>query len=158
VRNNPGDDELRKLERLAKQGDPEAIEKLERLLQRAGLPTEEAEKALRIKRAQRLRSGLRRIVDQDTGLLPSYAFPGGYPILYLVGGDSICPDCANELVMNEEEKEHLPTSYFIHYEGATEICGCGEAIESAYGDPDEEEDPDDVEEDVEDVEDDEGED
>ena len=38
-----------------------------------------------------------RLRDEHTGELPSYAWPGGYQILYLTEDNGIlCPDCANE--------------------------------------------------------------
>jgi hypothetical protein len=33
----------------------------------------------------------------EDGQLPAYAFPGGYPMMYVTrGGDIICPACAND--------------------------------------------------------------
>lgn len=63
----------------------------------------------------------------------SAAFPGGYPIVYYYpDGDSLCPDCMNEL----DGVDPLPTMYAVHEEGAPEICShCGAETESAYGDP-----------------------
>ena len=95
---------------------------------------------------------VRRAIDLPVNRepLPSYAWPGGYPLLYLfTDGGVICPACANE---NIEEIDaairagNLPHSSGCggwaicgvepHYEGEPEICDhCGCEIESAYGVP-----------------------
>lgn len=70
-----------------------------------------------------------QILPRDSkGKLESYAWPGGYPILYYYeDGDSICPDCANKT-------EERIAGWFIHYEGSPETCvECNKHIESAYG-------------------------
>lgn len=64
--------------------------------------------------------------------LPAYA-DGGYPIFYLDLKDRVlCANCCND-----PECEYGPAVLAdIHYEGAPLDCdGCGEEIESAYGDP-----------------------
>lgn len=72
------------------------------------------------------------------GTLPSYAWPGGYPVLYLDGhNETLCATCAtkaaNEL---EEDDRDRPVAYFVHYEGPSEFCAaCNAEVESAYGDP-----------------------
>lgn len=71
--------------------------------------------------------------------LPSYAWPGGYPIIY---GDrdnnTLCPACANKL--RHDEYGGRPLWYDVHWEGPALHCDeCNAVIESAYGDPDEEE-------------------
>lgn len=67
--------------------------------------------------------------------LPSIAWPGAYPLYYLLrDGDTLCPTCA------EKHQDTLCPiiAYDIHYEGPPVICGeCGKEIESAYGDPSE---------------------
>ena len=75
-------------------------------------------------------------VDED-GKLITYAWPGGYPILYLDCEDNVmCPACAQEALAGGGM---IPLAYFVHYEGAPEYCSdCNEMVESAYGDPDEE--------------------
>lgn len=74
------------------------------------------------------------------GNLPSYAWPGGYPMAYVFeDGDTCCPDCANGDARDEDGGGWDVVGWFIHYEGEAEICAhCGEEIESAYGDPAEE--------------------
>lgn len=73
-------------------------------------------------------------VNRDTdGKYPSYAWPGGYPILYLTDcGAVICPNCANE------GEDGLVSSCFPHYSGHALDCDeCGKIVESAYGPEDE---------------------
>jgi hypothetical protein len=90
------------------------------------------------------------------GQLDSFAWPGGYPILYLDSHNCVlCPDCAHQEELDCMacyakqygepdwfDMRDLPVAYFIHYEGPPEICeSCNKVIESAYGDPDAEEAP-----------------
>lgn len=67
--------------------------------------------------------------------LPSYAWPGGYPLVYLtVTNDTLCPDCANRHTNYRDPIQ----SYDIHYAGAPICCDkCNVEIASAYGDPEE---------------------
>lgn len=72
--------------------------------------------------------------DSD-GRLSKWAWPGGYPIFYLDGEDSIlCADCARK--SDEEEVEHFkPVAAGINYEDKEWFCEqCSERIESAYED------------------------
>lgn len=76
-------------------------------------------------------------IARDTdGSLPSYAWPGGYPLVYhSTDGQAFCPSCANQTDADPEI-----TGALIHWEGQPVTCdGCGKDIESAYGDPDAEE-------------------
>lgn len=78
---------------------------------------------------------LKQLMDDNKGELPAFAWPGGYPIMYLTkAGDALCADCAtNEL---GEQREDGPTAYGIHWEGPSEWCSsCNVEIQSAYGDP-----------------------
>ncbi len=76
------------------------------------------------------------------GDLPAYAWPGGYPLLYLCDdGYYICPACANDPSNPVHETGEADgwriDGYYIHWEGPAELCvHCGRAVESAYGDPD----------------------
>jgi len=75
------------------------------------------------------------------GKLPAYAWPGGYPIVYLDGNnETLCPDCAQEALDDPDEfDEWKPEAWFVHYEGSSCFCReCNKEMESAYGDPDEE--------------------
>lgn len=79
-------------------------------------------------------------IRDENGKLPAYAWPGGYPIVYVMDdGETLCPDC-----VNTEENVHEGgnadgwrlEAYDIHYEGPPEVCAhCGKETESAYGDP-----------------------
>lgn len=77
--------------------------------------------------------GILALADERTKELPAYAWPGGYPILYLANGhEVICPKCANDL-----DKQLRLTGSGVHWEGPPDECEeCGAEIESAYGDPD----------------------
>lgn len=69
------------------------------------------------------------------GTLPAFAWPGGYPIVYLSeDGDEWCAKCASD-------PDAFPPILYaqLHEEGVPISCaGCGMEIESAYGDPDQE--------------------
>ena len=70
----------------------------------------------------------------DKRELPAYAWPGGYPLVYVdADGNLLCPDCANK---PEDEYGAPIVDGFIHYEGPSMFCDdCYKEIESAYGDP-----------------------
>lgn len=71
--------------------------------------------------------------------LCAYAWPGGYQMMYYVGGDSVCPKCIMEVLRGGMLTGREELLRDIFYEGAPERCShCNEEIESAYGDPDEE--------------------
>jgi hypothetical protein len=79
-------------------------------------------------------TNLDEIRAANNGKLPAYAWPGGYPIIYLTASnDVLCPDCANKPV---DEYSDPPVSYGPFWEGEPLTCDdCGKEIESAYGDP-----------------------
>lgn len=66
-----------------------------------------------------------------------YSDLGGYPILFGTdAGDVLCAKCAMDTFILEK----TDVSADIYSEGPTLQCDCcGKEIESAYGDPDEEE-------------------
>lgn len=70
----------------------------------------------------------------DNGQLPACAWPGGYPIYYLDGYDSVlCPKCATECI-NNDVPSLRPATFDVHYEGKPLRCfECNAKIESAYG-------------------------
>ena len=86
---------------------------------------------------------LNHLHRDSTGKFPAYAWPGGYPMIYLVDdGETLCPACANGENGSEASEDALPRSGWrlvaadVHWEGAPVVCAhCGAAIESAYGDP-----------------------
>ena len=69
--------------------------------------------------------------------LPAFAWPGGYPMLYLDrGGEVLCPECATDTLDDEDEMFPAMT-WLVYYEGAPQQCAaCNKVVESAYGDPD----------------------
>ena len=76
----------------------------------------------------------------ESGELMSYAFPGGYPLVYYTHDNIwICPACATIRQNDPDEFESWkPAGADIHYEGQPIICeDCNIEIESAYGDPSE---------------------
>ena len=82
-----------------------------------------------------------RIARNSNGKLDAYAWPGGYPLIYMCAdGDVLCPACANG--ENGSEASELPDTprdwrlidVDVHWEGPPEQCAhCGAQIESAYG-------------------------
>jgi hypothetical protein len=82
--------------------------------------------------------------------LDAYAWPGGYPIVYTThDGEEVCPSCASGLVrgyiedMAVGDRPHFPiVSGDTHLEGPPVNCDqCTQDVYSAYGDPDEAEEP-----------------
>ena len=73
-------------------------------------------------------------IRQDDGTLPAYAWPGGYPILYVADDcQTICPKCVNtedEIHFDGDGDGWRIDAWFIHYEGAPEYCAhCNETTE-----------------------------
>lgn len=84
---------------------------------------------------------LDRLLTNNKNELPAYAWPGGYPILYMTPDNNIlCAACATKAYLDPEEFESFkPYTFFINYEGPIIYCEeCNEEQESAYGDPSEE--------------------
>jgi hypothetical protein len=82
--------------------------------------------------------------NNEDGKLPPYAWPGGYPILYITGdGGILCPACANGENGSEaanpdcaDDPQWNVTAYDVYWEGPSESCAhCNADIKSAYGDP-----------------------
>ena len=81
-------------------------------------------------------------------ILPSYAWPGGYPLTYYTEDfESLCPDCAQTDYLEWlyslntcEGWQHDPPVYVdVYWEGPADYCaGCNKVMEAAYGDPQEE--------------------
>ena len=79
------------------------------------------------------------IVNVKTGELPYNTSIGGYGLTYIGAyfDDVLCAECANQ--WNAEDIAENVVGGFVHWEGAPLICdSCNCAIESEYGDPDEE--------------------
>jgi hypothetical protein len=74
---------------------------------------------------------------------PSYAFPGGYTIRYIVEeGEIVCAKCVNARRLTEDDEEFVPpVGSTLYWEGPTVQCAeCNEDMESEYGDPDDDDD------------------
>lgn len=75
-------------------------------------------------------SGARMLdaIRLSNGELPAYAWPGGYPMLYVTrDGLAVCPTCANR-----DSSDLL--GYDVNWEDADAQCDdCNAAIPSAYG-------------------------
>jgi len=85
--------------------------------------------------------------------LPACVVPGGYPIVYFDEfGNVLCADCASKSIRifaragtcpEARERAYFEakvTDWMVFYEGASMFCDeCNTEIESAYGDPEMEE-------------------
>ncbi len=97
---------------------------------------------------KRVRKHLRLEVNREP--LPAFAWPGGYPLLYVFAdGGVICPKCINAEIVEidaaiRDERGNRPHRFGcggwavdavdVHYEGEPIGCDhCGAEIESAYG-------------------------
>lgn len=67
------------------------------------------------------------------GKLPTFSFPGAYPMVYATADDRIiCPDCASD-----PGDGVTVVGAAVHEEGPAIQCEeCGALIESAYGETD----------------------
>ena len=71
--------------------------------------------------------------------LDAFAWPGGYPIIYLDRENStLCAKCATRDFKDSSVRaEYKPIACDVYWEGPTIQCDdCNADIESAYGDPD----------------------
>lgn len=68
-------------------------------------------------------------IRDDDGKLPTYAWPGGYPLFYLDDeGNTLCAACATK-----DDMESKPIAYDTNWEDASLFCDdCYQRIESAY--------------------------
>lgn len=76
--------------------------------------------------------------DED-GRLMAYAWPGGYPVYYIVkDGGVLCPDCARMaeregLADDPDDAQWCIIGADINWEASGLTCDhCGKRIESAY--------------------------
>jgi hypothetical protein len=73
--------------------------------------------------------------------LPAFAWPGGYPILYIFAdGGTCCPKCANaniDQIAAEGRNSHggwALGGFYLHMKGEPDACDhCNAEMESAYG-------------------------
>lgn len=65
-------------------------------------------------------------------VLPSYTFPGGYPLFYTTSfGNILCPTCANKIINDDYEDI---VNYDVNLEDDSLYCShCSKIIEPAYG-------------------------
>jgi hypothetical protein len=87
---------------------------------------------------------MRKLQVDNGGELPAFTFPGAYPLYYLDSDNSVlCPKCANDSLSDPDELPNFkPCEYDAYFEGPAMQCdSCNVDIESAYGDPDEENTP-----------------
>ena len=76
--------------------------------------------------------------------LPALTWPGMYPLIYLTGdGGILCPKCVRDnmdLINDPDDPQWYLVAYDIYEEGPVMYCeNCNDEIESAYGDPESEE-------------------
>lgn len=77
------------------------------------------------------------------GNLITHVWPGGYPVVYVDPEDEsegLCWRTVREMIAAGEWPDGRPVSSYTHYEGAPVECSCGKMIDSAYGDPDDQDD------------------
>lgn len=92
-----------------------------------------------------------KIQDAARKDLQAYAWPGGYPVMYLARdgwreddgkldfnrhdrSENVC--CAECAADTDKWPDLIIVANYIHYEGQPEYCEyCNEFTESAYGDP-----------------------
>jgi hypothetical protein len=69
----------------------------------------------------------------DDGTLQAWAWPGGYPLFYVDGDNSVlCPDCATQ-ALHDENKRLRPCAVDVNYEDMALYCEeCSEQIEPPY--------------------------
>lgn len=101
---------------------------------------------------------MQKMIRNEDGTLPSFAWPGGYPLVYSdTEFNQLCPECANEqdqqhtLYRKQQDKDYVwsegeqevsdvPRIVYcdIYQKGPSFFCDgdCDTLIESAYGDPD----------------------
>lgn len=90
--------------------------------------------ALDFARRELDRKPVQRLRDAAGNFAP-YAWPGCYPMVYVTErGGELCPACASD---DAENADDPVIDGDVYWEGPTRFCdGCCEEIESAYGDPD----------------------
>ena len=76
--------------------------------------------------------------DEKTGELPKFAWPGGYPVFYVMDdGEAMCPTCVNDKLNPLHEGGDADgwriEGADVNYEDAQLYCAhCNGRIESAY--------------------------
>ena len=82
---------------------------------------------------------LQELCTENNGSLPAYAWPGGYAVHYLdKHGSVLCAQCATKDLL-DPDTDDKPVADDVYWEGPTVQCkGCNVDMESAYGDPEDE--------------------
>jgi hypothetical protein len=94
-------------------------------------------------RGRQIMGKTQELPRNDDGTLVEFAWPGGYPVYYVVEDSGIlCPNCARmsereELGLQHDDDTFDPQWHIvaadINYEDDSLYCDhCGERIESAY--------------------------
>lgn len=75
---------------------------------------------------------IKKLAEDNGGELPSYAWPGGYPMFYVDKECAVlCPKCANKA----DEYSVPVVDYDVNWEDVDLYCDdCSSRIPSAYGD------------------------
>lgn len=85
------------------------------------------------------------LIDSTTGNVPSFAWPGGYPVFYLTfDGATICPSCTNkelaqilESTLDDARDGWNVAGAEVNWENTSMYCDhCGSRIASAYAECD----------------------
>lgn len=75
---------------------------------------------------------IQELLIENSGKLPPYAWPGGYPICYLDSeGSILCPHCATiEALDCDAIPQFAPVSFVVLESGEVECCeNCNAKIE-----------------------------
>ena len=77
-----------------------------------------------------------KLARNENGTLPEFAWPGGYPLFYLDGENSLlCAKCATKS-LDDEIETFRPVACDVYWEGESMQCDrCNVEIDSAYGIP-----------------------
>lgn len=73
-----------------------------------------------------------KLPRNDEGFLEAYAWPGGYPIVYLDKNDeTLCAKCANEAPGTPDDNDLAPVSFFVKEDSEEEVmcADCNQFIE-----------------------------
>ena len=85
----------------------------------------------------------RLVLSKEPLKLRSFTTVGGYPVVYYASdGEAYCAKCAADQYLKEQDPEEYIgddrlVAAEVYWEGPEEhCCECGTLLESAYGDPD----------------------
>jgi hypothetical protein len=85
------------------------------------------------------------LINSKDGTFPAWAWPGGYPLFYLMcDGEALCPCCVNKEIWQVLEATFSDARYgwtlvgvAVNWEDVSLYCSqCGSRITSAYGELD----------------------